>query len=129
MRSVGEVSVGLLEKRLPARHVGSGLKNEEHPIGASPWCLERGDPARTRSEVGAPTTVPNHRVTMEEAMQVIIGIDSHKATHTAVAVSSDAGELAHATRCRTARSTRAGRTTLPSGRGRSCSQRGARGIR
>jgi hypothetical protein len=31
---------------------------------------------------------------MEELMQVIIGIDPHKASHTAVAVSGDEDELA-----------------------------------
>ena len=56
--------------------------------------LKRGDPARTRFKVGVPTTVPIHRETMEEVMQVIIGIDPHKATHTAVAVSGDEDELA-----------------------------------
>jgi len=55
--------------------------------------LERGDPARTRSEVGVPTTVPNHQGTMEVVMLVIIGIEPHKATHTAVAIGDSEDEL------------------------------------
>ena len=39
MSSVGEVPVGLLEKRLPAR-VRVWLE-KERPIGASPWCGSR----------------------------------------------------------------------------------------
>ena len=41
VRSVGEVLVGLLEMRLPARVVWVWLENEEHPTRASSWCGSR----------------------------------------------------------------------------------------
>ncbi len=63
VRSVGEVSVGLLAKRLPAR-VRVWLLNEVRPVGSSPWCGSREERAH-RSEVGVPTAVPIHRVTTE----------------------------------------------------------------
>ena len=41
LRSVGEILIGLLEMRLPAHVVWVWLENEEHPVGASPWCGSR----------------------------------------------------------------------------------------
>ena len=49
--------------------------------------LERGTCAN-ESKVGVPAAVPTRR-TKEVLMQVIIGVDPHKASHTAVAIGDD----------------------------------------
>ena len=76
---------------MPAAGVAGWLPNEERPAG-----LRRGVARKRceheRSESGVPSAVPT--TTKEETMKVIIGVDPHKASHTAVAIGQGEVELA-----------------------------------
>ena len=91
IRSVSRSWVGSLTKCLPSA-VPAGLRTKSLPLGASPRCgskEERARAVRSRSALRG----PQHE-TMEERMTVIIGVDPHKASHTAVAIDTDESELA-----------------------------------
>src|ERR1035441_3111591 len=84
--------MGLLTKCLPPA-LPSGLRTKSSPPGPCREWLERGTctTIRIRSALTVPPT------NQEVGMTIIIGIDPHKATHTAVAIGSDESELATVT--------------------------------
>ena len=77
---------------MPAdRRFAVWLSNEEPLVRTSPRCEPKEDRAPTIRIRSAPA-VPNFQ-TREELMKVIIGVDPHKASHTAVAIGDDEAEL------------------------------------
>src|SRR5215216_216816 len=83
---LASTGLGWLALELPAACVSGRLLNEA-PAGRGPvtaW-LERGE----QHPLSGVPVVTHPRVHEEDSMKVMIGIDPHKSTHTAVAIDSD----------------------------------------
>ena len=78
---------------MPAVGCAGWLPIEEPPARALAAVVARKRNVHEQPEAGVPFAVPNDE-TMEELMTVIIGVDPHKASHTAVAIDGDESELA-----------------------------------
>ena len=78
---------------MPAVGYAGWLPNEEPPALGLAAVVARKRNVHEQPEAGVPSAVPNDE-TMEELMTVIIGVDPHKASHTAVAIDGDESELA-----------------------------------
>ena len=87
-----EVLGGSLAKGLPLVLFAGWLSNEERPAGilSAVW-LERGSCSH-RPQSGVPPRFLSLE-DVEEVMTVVIGIDPHKASHTAVALDGEEAEL------------------------------------
>ena len=91
--SVASEVPGRLVLEVPAVGLAVWLSNELPAAGISPGCGSKEVREHDDPKSGVPTAVSSD-ATEEDAVKVMIGVDPHKGSHTAVAIGGDEARLA-----------------------------------